>query len=263
MIVKEEFLKKIRPIFNLNIYEAKVWVALLSKGVAAAGELAEISGVPRSRSYDILESLEKKGFIVMKLGKPIKYIAIKPEEVIKRIKRKAELEAQEQIKTLEKVKGGSSYSELELLYKQGIEHIDPADMSGILKGRKNINEHIRALISNAEKSVVIVTTAKGFERKAEVLKSALKKARERGISIKIAAPVDSAKELNGIAQVKALDKKASSRFVLIDGKQLVFMLDNDEKVHEAYDLGVWVNTPFFASALENMFELTWKELKEV
>ena len=84
MIVNEEFLKKLRSSFDLNIYEVKVWTALLSRGVAAAGELADISGVPRSRSYDVLENLEKKGFIVMKLGKPIKYIAVKPEEILKR-----------------------------------------------------------------------------------------------------------------------------------------------------------------------------------
>jgi len=44
----------------------------------------KISNVPRSRTYDVLESLEKKGFVVMKLGKPIKYIALPPEEVIER-----------------------------------------------------------------------------------------------------------------------------------------------------------------------------------
>lgn len=263
MIVKEEFLKRLRPIFDLNIYEVKVWVALLSKGVATAGELAEISDVPRSRSYDVLESLEKKGFIIMKLGKPIKYLAVKPEEVLKRIKRRMEVNAQERIKAIEKVKGSQPYNELDLLYKQGIEHIDPSDLSGVLKGRKNINEHLRSLVSNAEKSITIVTTAKGFERKSDALKAALKKARERGIKIRIAAPVENARELSGIAEVRSINKKSGARFVLVDGKKLVFMMDDDEKVHEAYDLGVWVDTPFFASALEQMFELSWKDLKEV
>ncbi len=78
MIVQDTFLKKLRGAFDLNIYEVKIWTALLSRGIASAGELADISNVPRSRSYDVLESLEKKGFVIMKLGKPIKYIAIQP-----------------------------------------------------------------------------------------------------------------------------------------------------------------------------------------
>ena len=87
MIVKEDFLKKLKVSFNLNIYEVKIWTALLSKGVSSAGELSDISNVPRSRSYDVLESLEKKGFVVMKIGKPIKYLAVEPKEVIERVKK--------------------------------------------------------------------------------------------------------------------------------------------------------------------------------
>ena len=87
MIVKEEFLNQLRRIFNLNLYEVRIWTALLSRGVSTAGELSDIGNVPRSRTYDILESLEKRGFIIMKLGKPIKFIALKPEEVIERAKK--------------------------------------------------------------------------------------------------------------------------------------------------------------------------------
>ena len=82
MIVKDEFLNKLRQYFNLNLYEVKIWTALLSRGISTAGELSEIGNVPRSRAYDILESLEKKGFVVMKLGKPIKYLAVEPAEVV-------------------------------------------------------------------------------------------------------------------------------------------------------------------------------------
>ena len=50
MIVQDHFLKKLRAAFDLNIYEVKIWTALLSRGVAAAGELSEIGDVPRSRA---------------------------------------------------------------------------------------------------------------------------------------------------------------------------------------------------------------------
>src|SRR3990167_7609374 len=87
MIVKEEFLNKLRQFFGLNLYEVKIWTALLSRGVSTAGELSDIGNVPRSRAYDVLESLEKKGFVVMKLGKPIKYLAVDPKEVVERVKK--------------------------------------------------------------------------------------------------------------------------------------------------------------------------------
>ena len=105
MIVKEEFLSKLRRYFSLNLYEVKIWTALLSRGVSTAGELSDIANVPRSRSYDVLESLEKKGFVVMKLGKPIKYIAVPPNEVLERVKKNMNEEAKEKVKRLEELKG--------------------------------------------------------------------------------------------------------------------------------------------------------------
>ena len=103
MIVKEEFLSRLRKIFDLNLYEVKVWTALLSRGTSTAGELSNISDVPRSRTYDILESLEKKGFILMKLGKPIKFVAIKPEEVVERVKKNLITSAKESFSSMQTV----------------------------------------------------------------------------------------------------------------------------------------------------------------
>ena len=104
MITKPELVKRVRDYFNLNIYETKVWLALLSKGIASAGEIAELSGVPRSRTYDVLESLEKRGFAITKIGKPVKYISVKPTEVIEKMKSKTMHEANEKVKSLSGLK---------------------------------------------------------------------------------------------------------------------------------------------------------------
>ena len=45
--------------------------------------------------------------------------------------------------------------------------------------------------------------------------------------------------------------------------QLMFMLLDDEKFHPNYDIGVWINTEFFAQALEQLFEIAWKTFKSV
>ena len=49
MIIKPDLVKRIKEYFDLNIYETKVWLALLSKCIASAGEIAAISGLQRSR----------------------------------------------------------------------------------------------------------------------------------------------------------------------------------------------------------------------
>src|SRR3989338_4270502 len=100
MIVQDEFLSKLRQFFGLNLYEVRIWTALLSRGMSTAGELSDIGNVPRSRAYDVLETLEKKGFVVMKLGKPIKYLAVEPKEVVERVKKLIREDADENIQKL-------------------------------------------------------------------------------------------------------------------------------------------------------------------
>jgi len=267
MIVKEEFLGRLRKIFDLNLYEVKVWTALLSRRQSTAGELSSISDVPRSRTYDILESLEKKGFIVMKLGKPIKFVALKPEEVIERVKKNLVVEAKEKSVRLEKLKDDEVLGELNSLFSEGVKFVEPTDMSGALRGRQNLYNHLDMLIREAENTITLVSTAEGLSRKMEVLMPSLERAKKRGVKIRIAAPINQnnlkvAKELTKVAEVRDT-KNLNARFCVIDSEQILFMLLNDETVHPNYDLGVWINTEFFAQALEQLFEIAWNDFKKV
>jgi len=265
MIISEEFLSRLRKIFDLNLYEVRVWAALLSRGVSTAGELSNISDVPRSRTYDILESLEKKGFIVMKLGKPIKFVALKPEEVIERVKKNLVRDAQEKSKRLEKLKDEDILRELVGLFSEGSKFVEPGDLSGSLKGRQNVYNHLDMLIREAEDTITIVTTAPGLNRKLENLAPSLEKAKKRGVKIRIAAPINEenkkiAKDLSKIAEIKNTED-LRARFVIIDSEQLMFMVLDDDKVHPNYDVAIWLNAEFFAKALEQMFEIAWTKFR--
>ena len=266
MVIGEEFLKKIKE-FGLNSYEAKIWAALLSRGISTAGELSDIANVPRSRSYDILESLEKKGFIVMKIGKPIKYIAVPPEEVVERVKKNVSKEADERVAILEKLKDSEILGELNLLHEKGVSLVDPTDITGAVKGRENIHDQFNLMLKTAEDNVIFVTTEEGIIRKAAILERAFKKAANRGVKIEIAAPntkksSDAIKKLSPYATIRELDG-LDTRFCIVDGKEVMFMLLNDADVHPMYDVGVWINTPFFATALTQLFRLAWKEMKPI
>ena len=121
------------------------------------------------------------------------------------------------------------------------------------------------MVRNAEKSVTLMTTSKGLLRKAEIFRPAFEKLKKRGVKIRIATQLNKestqvAKELNKLAEVRYADK-INARFCLVDGKELTFMVMNDDNVHPSYDIGVWVNTPYFASAMESMFDLAWKEMR--
>jgi len=265
MIIKDEFLSRLRKIFDLNLYEAKVWTALLSRGVSTAGELSSIGDVPRSRTYDILESLEKKGFVIMKIGKPIKFIALKPEEVIERVKKNMVVETSEKSKRLDELKSDEVMQELSLLFTQGIKFVEPHELSGVIRGRTNLHNHIDMMVRNAQKSVTLVTSEDGFLRKIENLRSSLEKAKKRGVKIKIAAPITKknlkiAKDIGKIAEIRALSGM-KARFGIIDGKELLFMIMDDAEVHPNYDIGIWTNAPYFAVAFDQLFNNVWDNMQ--
>ena len=266
MLMKEEFLSKLRTYFGLNLYEVKIWTSLLARGIATAGELSDIANVPRSRSYDILESLEKKGFVIAKFGKPIKYMAISPEEVVERVKKHMQKQVDVRIKRLDDIDNTEIVDELSNLHKQGADFVEPSDRSGNLKGRHNIYDQLDNLIKAAEKSIVLMTTEQGLVRKIEGLGHLFAKLKKRGVDIKIAAPITetnkaSAESIAASAEVRHTDIKG--RFCIVDGRELVFMVMDDSEVHPTYDTAIWINTPFFAGVLQGLFELAWKKMKKV
>ena len=261
MLVQKDFLNKLKDI-GINSYEAKIWTALLSRGVSTAGELSDISNVPRSRSYDVLESLEKKGFIVMKIGKPIKYIAVPPKEVLERVKKNVKEEADRSVKLLEEIKETEILNDLTKLHEQGVEMIEPTDITGAIKGRDNLYNQLIMMIKEAEKSIILVTSAEGLKRKTEFLLKHLKKAKERGVEIKICAPSKDIKELSALKEVAEIkDLKLKGRFCIVDNSSMMFMMAHDDDIHPTYDIGIWLNTPFFSQTLTQLFELSWDLVK--
>lgn len=252
MIVKQELLSKLKSDFRLNIYEAKIWTVLLSRGIATAGELADLSGVPRSRCYDVLESLEKKGFIIMKIGKPIKYIAIQPEEIVERVKKDINEDTELSLRMIEDIKSTDIFKELQLLHKTGIEKVDGSELSNSIVGRDNINHFLKKMVERAEKSVLIVTTKEGFVRKVNLLHKVLRRVNKRGVKAKIIAPVDDKVVRKVKDTVELKDQDINGRFVIADDN-LLFMI-TDGSINKNYDCGVWVKSSFFTDAMMQMID---------
>ena len=255
MVLSEETLAKLRRMFGLNLYEVRIWTALLSRGKSTAGELSEIANVPRSRTYDILESLEKKGFVMMKMGKPIQYLAIPPNEVIERAKANLEKEKKMKEKMLDELKKSKEMSELQLLFKQGIEYIDPLDLSGVVRGRENIYARLESMINNSKKHVSIVVPPSEVKDKFEAVKKAIEKAKKRGVKVNIITKStpenkDLIQAVAKMANIK--EKDLNARIAIADNKQVLFMLLPHEEVHPKYDVGVWVQSELFANALNKM-----------
>jgi len=259
MMIKQELVKKIKDYFNLNIYETKVWLALLSKGIASAGEIAEISGVPRSRTYDVLESLEKQGFAIAKVGKPTKYIVVKPTLILEKLKKKAMSKAEEKVKILEKLKDTQEYEELETLHNTSVAHVKKEEMSGMIKGKANIMNHIKELVDGVKKEMIICMPASELFERTRIFNNLFDRIKKQNVSVKLMLNGTN-EELKKINQQYGLQPRKTdinSKFFIIDGNQVLFSLTDANTAEE--ELAVWINSPFFTTALGSLFKESFRK----
>jgi len=273
MVASNRTLDMLKTI-GLNKYERNLWVALLSRGSSTAGELSDISNVPRSRCYDVLESLADKGFIVIQPGKPLKYVAIHPKEGLERVKKKVHEEAVEMGRKIDRLMKSDAIKELEKLHRENIKMVKPEDLTGALKGRYAVLQQVETMLKGAKKSVKYMTTESGLKELSENHSSILKKVAGSGVKIQIAAPItkntaDIARDLSKFAQVRNIQdvelvERLAGRFCIVDGNEFIVGLTDDVKTHPTQDVALWTQSSHASSnVFEPMFELVWHHAKPV
>lgn len=253
MLIKQELITKIKDYFDLNVYETKVWLALLGKGIASAGEVASISRVPRSRTYDVLETLEKKGFAIAKLGKPVKYIGIKPKTILEKLKNNVRKKAEEKVESLLKIKNTDEFIKLEELYKNGINPVKKEDLSAALKGKSNISNYLREILQNAEKEVMICTNAEEIKAKTKLFQQTFEILKKANVRVKFAlsGPEDLIKQIENKFGMKIKKVNIDAKFFIIDRKEMLFYLSKDTNKE---NIAIWINSEFFSQAFASLFE---------
>lgn len=273
MVASQETLDALEDI-GLNMYERKIYSALLGRGVSTAGELSEMTNVPRSRAYDVLESLAEKGFAVIKSSQPMEYVSIPPAQAIENIKKQHQRDLEDKLDKLDDFKESEAVDELENLYDQGVELVDPAEMSGSLKGTHQIHQHMGTMFQEAEDSIKIMTSEEGVSNISDNHYDLLEEAKEAGVNVRILAPhteenQEAVEEISEVAEVRNIDTEEverfdipQGRFSIIDDDALTMSMTHDQ-VHSTQDTAFWSKSSHMAEeTLSPMFEMLWHHSEE-
>ena len=266
MVVTQQILDALKQI-GLNLYERKLWVALLSRGTSTAGELSSLAKVPHSRTYDVLESLAEKGFVMIQTAKPLKYVAITPSEALERVKKKIMEDTKITVERITDFQKSPALKELERVYKKGFDLVEPGEMTGSLRGRNAMHQQLETCFKNAKENISIMTTGKGLNDLQTIHTDVLKRAADKGVKIRIAAQYGKdnlpiIEKLKEFAEVKKITKpEISGRFCVVDGSHVVMAL-TDEDVHPTQDLALWTQSEHVAAdVLGPIFDFIWQELE--
>lgn len=272
MVASQETLDKLEDI-GLNMYERKIYSALLGRGVSTAGELSEMTNVPRSRAYDVLESLAEKGFAVIKSSQPMEYVSIPPEQAIENIKKQHQKELEEKLNKLDDFKDSEAVQELESLYDQGVELVDPAEMSGNLQGKHQVHQHLGTMFQEAEKHIKVLTTEKGLNDIRQHHYDLLEKAKDQGVNVKILAPYseensEAFEDLGQVAEIRDVGDEAKNfdlpngRFSIVDDDSATMSMTHDE-VHSTQHTAFWTKSDHMAQGtLSPVFDMLWHHSQE-
>ncbi len=89
MSISDKTRKSLEKI-GLTSYEIRTYSSFLKTGQLTASDLSQKSGVPYSKIYEVLGTLEEKGWIGSDDSRPTKYFAKSPATAIETSKQKFE-----------------------------------------------------------------------------------------------------------------------------------------------------------------------------
>lgn len=240
---------------GLTSYEIRTYSSLLKAGELTASDLSQKSGVPYSKIYEVLGSLEEKGWIGSDDSRPTKYFAKSPATALEVTKQKMESDFKENENVV--------LRELVPLYeKSGVsERPDIWVLSGIM----NIASKILEMVDTCRNEVLIA-----FPKANEVLvKQALPKLRllhDKGVVITILVSdqteKDSLKALSRVATVK-VKKGLFGGGIISDKRYVVIVLGPISESSEAETVAIWADHAGLAGFAREYFEYLLKDAKSV
>ena len=138
-------------LLGLNRYEAAVYAALLERGDYAPSSLAQRAGIPRQRIYDILNSLEEKGFCAVKSTRPRLYGAVDPAIALAHHLSTKDRELHEQLAGIEgRIR--QAVTTLSPIFEAGQKESDPFQYLEVLRTSNRIAQRSLELAMAAESS---------------------------------------------------------------------------------------------------------------
>ncbi len=85
--MSNEHIEEIMTGLGFSLYESKAYVALVAESPLTGYEISGRSGIPRSKVYECIERLKRKGLVFPVEGAPVRYVPVPPDELARRLSR--------------------------------------------------------------------------------------------------------------------------------------------------------------------------------
>jgi sugar-specific transcriptional regulator TrmB len=217
---------------------------LLEKGATTASQVSEHANVPYSKIYETLNSLERKGWIETKRGRPSRYYPKSPSEALNAVR----LRLEDSLKSWEQ----TVVSELQPLYEK--REIREKPDIWILRGEFNTLAKLREMLSKAKVELMIAapTLTKALvEAVASMLISF--KGSEVKTQLLIGKDVEEQiiEKMMDVAEVRVRDRMFGGG-VIVDGKEALLLLGEEKPT-----LVIWSDHMGLVKFAKDYFQYLW------
>ena len=173
--MKNEAAAKSLVALGLSRYQARVYSALSSLGPSGVSAISRASGVPRTKTYEVLEQLSKMGSVDFQAGRPALYSAASPSLLVRQLRDQYMASADEAIKSLESERPhGHEISERDLVWT--------------FRGENAIRRKLSETIAATTSKLTIVEPYPA--RLINSVATSLRSSRNRGVKVRAACLVE-------------------------------------------------------------------------
>jgi len=251
MTVSEKTRKALREI-GLTEYESTAYLFLLTSGPRTANQISKSSGLPYSKIYDVLTSLEEKGWIEVKSDRPKRYYPKPPSEALEAMKMQV-------VNTLSN-NVNQILNELKPLYEE--KGIQERPDIWIVRGEFNILAKMREVL-NASKSEVMIATTALPRIIVELFLPDLNRLKNMGVKVNImvAEGIDkeSLKELSGLGEIR-LKERMFGGGIISDRMRVILLLGSAK---DSEPLAICSDHLGLSGLSREYFEYLWNEARKI
>jgi HTH-type transcriptional regulator, sugar sensing transcriptional regulator len=237
---------------GLTGYEIKVYLCLLETGSMTASDISKKSGVPYSKIYEVLNSLEEKGWLESDSSRPQKFFPKSPLTALEAMRMRIESSIRDSKNTI--------MSELMPIYEKSGVRERPEIW--VVMGVYNIAAKIGEIIQTCQHELLIALPqiAEGIARP---IQPTLRSLQERGVKINVLASEeanpDTIRAISRVANVR-LKNNMFGGGVIGDSKHVMILISEGRSESGNFEpTAIWAEHIGLARFAKDYFHYLWAD----
>lgn len=233
----------------MTSYEIRVYLSLLEAGSMTAADISKKSGVPYSKIYEVLNTLEEKGWLESDSSRPQNFFPKSPTSALEAMKLRQENNFRESQSVIA--------NELMPMYtKSGMKERPEI---WVARGVPNILTKVNDVIQNTQQELLVALPYVA-ENLARPVQPILRTLHDKGVRINILASAkinsEVIKTLSRVSEVRQREGLFGGG-VIGDGRHVVILLGEGSNAMEP--IAIWADHAGLASFAKGYFQYLWDD----